>query len=70
VNVVDMALAAIHPGAPPREAYARIVDALVAASGAAAAPSPDAAAGRPFAGFADVAAFERATWGRALGAAG
>jgi hypothetical protein len=62
----DMALAAIHPGTAPREAYGRIVDALVAASRAPASPSPEAAAGRPFTGFADVAAFERSAWGRPL----
>ncbi|HET8538821.1 MAG TPA: rhomboid family intramembrane serine protease [Anaeromyxobacter sp.] len=66
----DMALKAIHPDAPPREAYARIVDALVAASGAPASPSRDAAAGRPFSGFADLAAFERSAWGRPLAGVG
>jgi membrane associated rhomboid family serine protease len=62
----DMALSAIHPGTAPREAYGRVVDALVAASRAPASPSPEAAAGRPFTGFADVAAFERSAWGRPL----
>ena len=62
----DMALSEIHPDAPPKEAYGRIVDALVAQSGAPAAPPPDAAAGRPFAGFPDVVAFERTAWGRPL----
>ncbi len=66
----DMALQAIHPGAPPREAFGRIVDALVAASGAPAAPSSEAAAGRPFTGFADLAAFERSAWGRPLAGVG
>jgi hypothetical protein len=61
-----MALAAIHPDVPAKAAYGRIVDTLVAASGAPAAPSPEAAAGRPFAGFADAAAFERSAWGRPL----
>lgn len=62
----DMALAAIHPGVPPREAFGRVVDALVAASGARAAPSPERAAGRPFASFPDAGAFEEAAWGRRL----
>jgi hypothetical protein len=66
----DMALKAIHPDAAPREAFGRIVDALVAASGAPAVPSPEAAAGRPFSAFADVAAFERSAWGRPLKGAG
>ena len=66
----DMALRAIHADASPREAYGRIVDALLGASGAPAAPSAEAAAGRPFATFPDVAAFERATWGRLLAGAG
>jgi membrane associated rhomboid family serine protease len=62
----EMALATIHPDAPPREAYGRVVDALVAASGAPAVPSADAAAGRPFAAFPDAAAFETSAWGRTL----
>ncbi len=62
----DMALAIIHPGVAPPEAYARVVEQLLVASGAQAAPSPDAAAGRPFARFGDAAAFEAATWGRSL----
>jgi membrane associated rhomboid family serine protease len=62
----DMALGAVHPGLPPREAYARLVDELVAASGAAASPSADAAAGRPFSSYPDAAAFEEASWGRRL----
>jgi hypothetical protein len=66
----DMALSAIHPDAPPKEAYGRIVDALVAQSGAPAAPSADAAAGRPFAAFEDVGAFERSAWGRPLAGVG
>ncbi len=64
----DMALRDIHPGVAPREAYARVVDALLAASGAPAAPSPEAVAGRPFARFGDPAAFEAAAWGRCLAA--
>jgi hypothetical protein len=62
----EMALAAIHPGLPLPEAFARVVEALLAASGAQACPSPSAAAGRPFARFGDAAAFEAAAWGRAL----
>jgi len=62
----DMALAIIHPGVAPPEAYARVVEQLLVASGAQAAPSPEAAAGRPFARFGDAAAFEAATWGRSL----
>ncbi len=62
----DMALAAIHPGVAPRDAFARIVDALVAASGAPTSPSADAAAGRPFTAFRDAIAFEEASWGRRL----
>ena len=62
-----MSLAVIHPGVPPKDAYARVVEALLAA-GARAAPSADEAAGRPFARFADAAAFEQASWGRRLGA--
>lgn len=62
----EMALAAIHPGVAPPEAYGRVVDALVAASGAPAWPSAASAAGRPFKGFADAAAFERAAWARPL----
>jgi membrane associated rhomboid family serine protease len=62
----DMALGAVHPGLPPRVAYARLVDELVAASGAAASPSADAAAGRPFSSYPDAAAFEEASWGRRL----
>jgi hypothetical protein len=61
-----IALGALHPGVPPQDAFGRVVDALLSASGASAAPSPDAAAGRPFARFADAAAFERAAWGRPL----
>jgi hypothetical protein len=63
-----IALGALHPGVPPQDAFGRVVDALLSASGAAAAPSPAAAAGRPFARFADAEAFERAAWGRALSA--
>lgn len=62
----EMALGAIHPGVPPPEAFARVVEALLAASGARASPSPAAASGRPFARFGDAAAFEAAAWGRAL----
>jgi hypothetical protein len=62
----EMALAMIHPGAAPAEAYARLVERLLAASGAPASPSPESAAGRPFARFGDAAAFEAATWGRSL----
>jgi hypothetical protein len=46
-----------------------VVNALLAASGAAASPSPQAAAGRPFARYGSAAAFEAAAWGRALGEA-
>lgn len=63
-----MALAAIHPGVAAPEAYARVVDGLLAASRAAAVPSRDAAAGRPFTRFGDAAAFEAAAWGRSLAA--
>ncbi len=62
----EMALAAIHPGVAPTEAYARIVEGLLRASGATAVPSPDTVAGRPFARFGDAAAFEAAAWGRSL----
>ena len=65
----DMALATVHPGLSPREAYARIVDDLLAASGAPASPSADGAAGRPFASYLDAAAFEEASWGRRLAGA-
>ncbi|HSN91836.1 MAG TPA: rhomboid family intramembrane serine protease [Anaeromyxobacteraceae bacterium] len=60
-----MALAAIHPGVAPREAFGRVVDGLLA-GGARAAPSAEEAAGRPFARFPDLAAFEEAAWGRRL----
>jgi membrane associated rhomboid family serine protease len=63
-----IALGVLHPGVPPQDAFGRVVDAILSASGAAAAPSPAAAAGRPFSRFADAAAFERAAWGRALSA--
>jgi membrane associated rhomboid family serine protease len=63
----SMALAAIHPGVAPREAFGRLVDAMVEA-GARAAPSREVAAGRPFGTFADADAFELAAWGRRLGA--
>jgi len=63
-----IALGALHPGVPPQDAFGRVVDALLSASGAPAAPSAAAAAGRPFSRFADAAAFERATWGRSLSA--
>jgi membrane associated rhomboid family serine protease len=63
-----MALAALHPGVPPHDAFGRVVDALLGATGAPAAPSPSEAAGRPFARFADAEAFELATWGRRLSA--
>jgi len=59
-------LSALHPGLPPQEAFGRVVDGLLSASGARAVPSPDAAAGRPLARFADLAAFEAAAWGRRL----
>jgi membrane associated rhomboid family serine protease len=62
----EMALAVIHPGVAPTEAYARVVERLLAASGAPAAPSSESAAGRPFARFCDAAAFEAAAWGRSL----
>jgi membrane associated rhomboid family serine protease len=62
-----MALSAIHPGVPPRDAFSRVVDALLGA-GALALPSAAEAAGRPFARFADAAQFEEASWGRRLGA--
>jgi membrane associated rhomboid family serine protease len=62
----EMALAAIHPGVPAAQAYASVVDALLEASGAAATPSAAAAAGRPFARYGSAAAFEAASWGRAL----
>jgi hypothetical protein len=65
----EMALAAIHPGVPAPQAYAHVVNALLAASGAAASPSPQAAAGRPFARYGSAAAFEAAAWGRELGEA-
>jgi membrane associated rhomboid family serine protease len=65
----EMALAAIHPGVPAPQAYAHVVNALLAASGAAAAPSPREAAGRPFARYGSAAAFESAAWGRELGKA-
>ena len=65
----EMALAAIHPGLPSATAYGQVVEALLAASGAAAAPSAQAAAGRPFARYGDAAEFEAAAWGRALGRA-
>ncbi|MFO0583247.1 MAG: rhomboid family intramembrane serine protease [Anaeromyxobacter sp.] len=59
-------LAALHPGVPPQEAFGRVVDGLLAQSGARAAPSPDAAAGRPLARFPDLGTFEAAVWGRRL----
>lgn len=62
----EMALAAIHPGVPAAQAYGHVVDALLAASGASASPSADAAAGRPFARYESAAAFEAAAWGHAL----
>lgn len=62
----EMALAAIHPGVPAQEAYARVVERLLRESGAPAAPSPRAAAGRPFTRFGDTTAFEAASWGRPL----
>jgi Rhomboid family len=65
----EMALGAIHPGVPAAQAYGRVVDAVLAASGATASPSPQAAAGRPFARYGSAAAFEAAAWGRALGTA-
>jgi hypothetical protein len=61
-----MALGAIHPGSPPRDAFAAIVDGLLAASGAAALPTGDAVRGRPFSRYPDAAAFEAACYGRAL----
>jgi membrane associated rhomboid family serine protease len=63
----EMALGAIHPGVPTAQAYGQVVDALLAASGATASPSAQAAAGRPFARYGNAAAFEAAAWGRALG---
>lgn len=63
----EMALGAIRPGVAPKEAFGQVVDALVLASGAAAAPSPEGAAGRPFATYPDAGAFEEAAWGRRLG---
>jgi membrane associated rhomboid family serine protease len=60
----EMALRAVHPDVAPREAFGRVVEALLAASGAVAAPSAEAAAGRPFARFEDAVAFETAAWGR------
>jgi hypothetical protein len=63
-----MALAAIHPGVAPTEAYARVVEGLLGASGATAVPAPHTAAGRPFARFGDAAAFEAAAWGCPLAA--
>jgi len=63
-----MALAALHPGVPPQDAFGRLVDALLTATGAPAAPSAAEAAGRPFARFPDAEAFELATWGRRLSA--
>jgi membrane associated rhomboid family serine protease len=65
----EMALAAIHPGVPAPEAFAHVVSALLEASGAAASPSPEAAAGKPFARYGSAAAFEAAAWGRELGTA-
>jgi membrane associated rhomboid family serine protease len=65
----EMALAAIHPGVAPPEAYAKVVEGLLGASGAIPVPSASTAAGRPFARFGDAAAFEAATWGRTLAAA-
>jgi membrane associated rhomboid family serine protease len=64
-----MALGAIHPGLAPQEAFGRVVAALLAA-GARPVPSAEQAAGRPFARFPDLAAFERSAWGRPLAAAG
>jgi hypothetical protein len=65
----EMALAAIHPGVAPPEAYAKVVEGLLGASAAIPVPSASTAAGRPFARFGDAAAFEAATWGRTLAAA-
>jgi membrane associated rhomboid family serine protease len=64
----EMALGAIHPGVRPPDAYALVVETLLAASGAPAAPSAGAAAGRPFARYRDAASFEEAVWGRSLAA--
>ncbi len=65
-----MALASLRPGIPPKDAFAEIVDGLLAASRAVAVPSPAAAAGRPFARFADAAAFEEACYLRRITAPG
>jgi hypothetical protein len=65
----EMALATIHPGVALAEAYAKVVEGLLGASGAIPVPSASTATGRPFARFGDVAAFEAATWGRTLAAA-
>ena len=61
-----IALGAIHPGVAPAEAFARLIDGLLAASGAAALPGHGAARGRPFARFPDAAAFEETCHGRRL----
>jgi membrane associated rhomboid family serine protease len=60
-----LGLGALHPGVEPREAWARLVGALLE-RGARPVPSPEAVAGRPFPRFPDAAAFEEATWGRRL----
>ena len=61
-------LAQLHPGVPPPEAFARVVEALLAASGAVAVPSAAAAAGRPLSRFRDVPAYEQGVWGRRVSA--
>jgi membrane associated rhomboid family serine protease len=62
----SMALDAIRPGVPPQQAFSEIVEGLIASSGATAVPGPASTAGRPFARFADTAAFEMACYARAL----
>jgi hypothetical protein len=61
-----MGLATLRPGVPPPQAFTELVGALLERSGAAAVPGPEAAVGRPFVRFADLAAYEMACFGRRL----
>ncbi len=58
--------ASLRPGVQPVDAFAGVMGELLAASGALAIPSPAAAAGRPFARFANAALFEEVCYRRRI----
>jgi membrane associated rhomboid family serine protease len=64
----ELRLAEHRPGVPPSAAFAELVEAILIESGAGVWPDPARVQGRPFARFPDLAAYERACYGRALSA--